>query len=144
MKQPHTASIPLVEERVRLSKRQVPSGKVRVRTIVDEVTEIAQATLLEESVDIRRVPVGKEIRSTPTIRTEGDVVIVPIVEEVLIVEKRLRLKEEIHIRRRIVPEPVKVPVSLRKQRAIVSRKRFDDTRRSAKTEGKRPRRKTDE
>ncbi len=37
------------------------------------------------------------------------------------VEKRLVLKEELHIRRRVAAETVEVPVTLRKQRAVVER-----------------------
>ena len=37
------------------------------------------------------------------------------------VEKRLVLKEELHIRRRVETETAEVPVTLRKQRAIVER-----------------------
>ena len=47
--------------------------------------------------------------------------IVPVLEEVLVVQKQLVLKEELHIRRRVETEAVEVPVSLRKQRAIVER-----------------------
>ena len=47
--------------------------------------------------------------------------IVPVVEEVLFVEKRLVLKEEMHIRRDVKTETVAVPVSLRKQEAVVER-----------------------
>ena len=45
----------------------------------------------------------------------------PVVEEVVVVEKRLVLKEEIHIRRTAQTEAVEVPVTLRKQRAVVER-----------------------
>jgi stress response protein YsnF len=44
-----------------------------------------------------------------------------VLEEVLVVEKRLVLKEELHIRRRVETETVEVPVTLRKQRAVVER-----------------------
>ena len=46
---------------------------------------------------------------------------VPDRGEVLEVEKRLVLKEELHIRRRVETETAEVPVTLRKQRAIVER-----------------------
>jgi stress response protein YsnF len=55
------------------------------------------------------------------VRTEGDVTILPILEEVLVVEKRLVLKEELHIRRHLARENVEVPVTLRKERAVVER-----------------------
>jgi stress response protein YsnF len=38
-----------------------------------------------------------------------------------VVEKRLVLKEELHIRRRVTHENVEVPVTLRKQRAVIER-----------------------
>jgi stress response protein YsnF len=53
------------------------------------------------------------------------VTIVPVLEEVLVVEKRLVLKEELHIRRRVDTESVEVPVTLRKQRAIIEREAQD-------------------
>ena len=47
--------------------------------------------------------------------------IIPILEEVLVVEKRLVLKEELHIRRSVTREDIEVPITLRKQRAMVER-----------------------
>jgi stress response protein YsnF len=38
-----------------------------------------------------------------------------------VVEKRLVLKEELHIRRSVTLENVEVPVTLRKQRAVIER-----------------------
>jgi stress response protein YsnF len=42
-------------------------------------------------------------------------------EEVLVIEKRLVLKEEVHIRQELSHETVEVPITLRKQRAVVER-----------------------
>lgn len=114
-------TIPLIEETLRVEKREVAAGRVRVRTVADTVEEIARATLDEEKVEVTRVPIDREIEVAPGVRTEGDVVIVPVLEEVLVVEKRLVLKEELHIRRRIAKENVEMPVTLRKQRAVVER-----------------------
>jgi uncharacterized protein (TIGR02271 family) len=125
----HTASeevIPLVEETATVGKRQVVTGRVRVRTITDTIEEIAQANVRQESVEVTRVPVDRVVETAPEIRTEGDVTILPVVEEVLVVEKRLVLKEELHIRRHIATETVEVPVTLRKQRAVVERTDPDD------------------
>ena len=44
--------------------------------------------------------------------------IVPVLEEV-VVQKQLVLKEELHVQWQLETEAVEVPVSLRKQRAIV-------------------------
>ena len=118
--------IPLVEETAIVDTRQVITGRVRVQTITDTIEELAQAEVLQEIVEVTRVPIDQVVATAPEIRTEGDVTIVPMLEEVLVVEKRLVLKEELHIRRRVGTETIEVPVTLRKQRAIVEREAPDD------------------
>src|SRR5438552_9426726 len=112
---------PVVEEEARIEKRAVLAGKVHIRTPVDMSSEIASAILTEQTVEITRVPVNKVIEKAPAVRTENDTIIIPVLEEVLVVEKQLILKEELHVRRRMTEERVEVPVSLRKQRAVVER-----------------------
>ena len=114
-------SIPIVEEELRLDKREAVTGRVRVRTVVEVVEEMAQASLDEETVEVTRVPVDRMVDEAPAIRTENDVTIVPVLEEVLVVEKRLVLKEELRIRLQTRSEDVQIPVQLRKQRAVVER-----------------------
>ena len=116
-----------MEETATVGKRQVETetetGRVRVQTVTDTLEELARADVQRETVEVTRVPVDRMIESAPEIRTEGDVTILPVVEEVLVFEKRLVLKEELHIRRR-----VEVPVTLRKQRAVVEREASMDPR----------------
>jgi stress response protein YsnF len=123
---PDSEAIPIVEEELRLDKCEVATGKVRVSTVVDVVEELAQASLEEETVEVTRVPIDRAIEEAPAIRTEDGVTIIPILEEILVVEKRLVLKEELHIRRHTRSEEVKVPIKLRKQRAVVERLPADD------------------
>jgi uncharacterized protein (TIGR02271 family) len=113
--------LPLLEEELRVDKRSVTTGKVRVRSVVDTVEEVARAALEGERVEVTRVPVDKEVNVAPSMRTEGDLTIIPVLEEILVVEKRLVLKEELHIRRHRTHENVEVPVTLRKQRAVIER-----------------------
>src|SRR5215217_2223828 len=115
--------VPVMEEELRVDKRDVVTGKIQVRTIVESFDKIARATLEGEQIEVTRVPIGKELQMVPEQRTEGDVLIIPVVEEMLVVEKRLVLKEELHIRRRTTQEHVEVPVTLRKQRAVVEHTR---------------------
>jgi stress response protein YsnF len=117
--------LPLVEETATIHKREVVTGKVRVRTVTDNAEELAKATLQSDTIEVTRVPIDKVVETAPEIRTEGDLTIVPVLEEVLVVTKQLVLKEELHIRRRVETETVEVPVSLRKQRAIVEREAPD-------------------
>jgi uncharacterized protein (TIGR02271 family) len=114
-------AIPLVEETMRVDKRETVSGKVRVRTEVDSVEQVVRETLSDETVAVTRVPVNQRIEQIPEVRTENGVTILPIIEERLVVEKQLFLKEELHIRRDVKTETVEVPVTLRSERAIVER-----------------------
>jgi uncharacterized protein (TIGR02271 family) len=118
--QPET-SIPLVEEEAHVGKRTRTTGRVRIRTEVDEVEQLVAAELMQERVEVERVPVDHIVDAAPPVRTEGDVTIVPVLEEVLVVEKRLVLKEELRIRRSRRQETEEIPVRLRKQRAVVER-----------------------
>ena len=121
-----TEVIPIAEEKLRLDKREVTTGKVRVRTSVDVETELVKATLDGETVEVTRVPVDRIVDRAPEVRVENDVTIIPILEEVLVVEKRLVLKEELHVHKRRTTEDVETSVELRKQRAIIERVPLDD------------------
>lgn len=114
-------TIPLVEEHLEVSTRKVETGRVRVETQTDLIEELAQAQLESTNVDVVRVPVNEVVSRAPDIRTVGDVTIIPVLEEILVVEKRLVLKEELHVTRRVTTEDVTLPVSLRKQRAVITR-----------------------
>ena len=113
--------IPLVEERIRIDKRAVETGRVRIRTHVDEERVWVREDLEREHVDVVRVPIDREVGVAPQVRVEGDVVIVPVVEEVVVVERRLILKEELHVRRRTTTERIEEPVVVRRTRAEVER-----------------------
>jgi uncharacterized protein (TIGR02271 family) len=121
-----TEVIPLAEEELRIGKRQVATGKVRVSTKVDVVEELARATLDTETVEVTRVPIDRMVDQAPEIRTENDVTIIPILEEVLVVEKRLVLKEELHVRKRTTAEDFETTVQLRKQSAVIERIAADE------------------
>src|SRR5215211_4768300 len=71
---------PAAEER-HVEKRQVATGRVTVRTTTEVSEEVARATLEGESVEVTRVPVNREIDAASSIRTDGDVTIIPVVEE---------------------------------------------------------------
>ncbi len=116
-----SVAIPLVEERVTVGKRVVETGEVRVRTVIEERSELAGADLLREKVAVERVPRNEEVAAVPPVREENGVTIVPVVEERLVVEKKLFLVEEIRLVRRSVTERLEMPVTLRAQRAVVER-----------------------
>ena len=114
----------LLEEQLKVTKRQVLTGSVRVRIEVDEVEHLVSQELEGERVEVTRVPVDRLLEAgtvLPSMRTEGRITIIPIVEEILVIEKRLRIKEELHITRHDSVEMAEIPVVVRKHRAIVER-----------------------
>ena len=116
--------LPLVEERLHVTKRDVVAGRVRVRTGTDVAEELVRQELQGERVEVERVPVDRLVEpgaQAPGVRTEGDVTIVPVLEEVLVVEKRLLVKEELRITRHATREVAEIPVTVRRQRAVVER-----------------------
>jgi uncharacterized protein (TIGR02271 family) len=113
--------LPIVEETVTLDKRDVVTERIRVHTRTSTQQELVSAALERIDVEVTRVPVEREIDAAPPIRTEGDVTIIPVVEEILVVEKRLVLREEIHVRQIATTQSVEVPLTLRKQEAVIDR-----------------------
>lgn len=114
--------IPLVEERVRVEKHEVTTGRVRVVTHTETVEEAARAVLEGEEADVSVVEIDQPVTgAAPGMRTENGVIIIPVLEEVLVVEKRLVLKREIRIAKRATSETVEIPVTLRKQQAKIER-----------------------
>ena len=117
--------LPLVEEALRVGKRQVETGRVRVSVITDIEEQVVRETLRSERTEIERVPIGRELAEgepAPAMRQEPDgTVVVPVMEEILVVERRLVLREEIRMRLVAVDEAVEQSVTVRKQRASVER-----------------------
>lgn len=115
--------VPLVEERVQVEKVEVETDRVRVRTVVDEHSETVEQVLQTGRLDVRHIPLDQEVGEAPAPRQDGDTLIVSIVEERLV--KRLFLVEEVHITQSSHAEAVRVPVSLRRMRAVVEQDAAD-------------------
>ncbi len=88
----------VMEEALRVEKREVESGRARVHVTVSEHDQAIETMLTRRDLSIERVPVGREVDAAPPSRLEGDVLIVPVMEEIAVVVKRLVLKEELRIR----------------------------------------------
>ena len=113
--------IPVTEERARVDKQMIERGVVKVSTSIKHSEHLLTQTLRQEDVDIRRVPVDREVEAMPDVRQEGDVTVIPIVEERAVLVKRLVLVEELHVHRRTISKVVQVPVSLRSTEISVER-----------------------
>jgi uncharacterized protein (TIGR02271 family) len=118
--------IPVVEERVRVGKRDRETGRVRLVKTVREERSTIDEPLIREHVDVERVEVNRPIEGPVESDYEGDTLVIPVLEEVLYVEKRLMLKEELRITRRRVEERHPEDVTLRKEEVRVERLEGDD------------------
>jgi uncharacterized protein (TIGR02271 family) len=114
-------TIPIVNEQLLVEKRQVLDGTVEVRTFTELVDESFEMNLDRTEISVKRIPFDVFVDVAPSIRTEGDVTILPVLEERLVVQKRLVLVEEVHIRRTTMTTNERVDAVLRKQRATVER-----------------------
>ncbi|HSU24770.1 MAG TPA: YsnF/AvaK domain-containing protein [Pyrinomonadaceae bacterium] len=94
-----TAVIPVIQEQATAYKRVVETGKVRISKHVREYEELVDIPHFQEEVKVERVPVNQFVETAPSVRTEGDVTIIPILEEKYVLEKKLVLVEELHIRK---------------------------------------------
>lgn len=118
------ATVQVVEERARISIEETETGRVRVRTRTESIEQVVTESLHSNLVGVQRVPVNRMLaldELPPRIREEGGVTVIPVFEEILVVEKRLVLVEEVHVRNTARGESVEIPVTLRKQHALVER-----------------------
>jgi uncharacterized protein (TIGR02271 family) len=113
--------IPLAAEEVAVSKRAVETGRVRVARVTHEREQTIDELLTSVAVDVSRTPIGQPVDTIPSVREEGDTIVIPVVEEVLVVERRLFLKEEVRVRRVRTTEQHRETVMLRHQEAVVTR-----------------------
>jgi len=117
--------LPLIEEALRVGKRQVEIGRVRVSIATDTEERLVRETLRSERVEVERVAVGRELTAgepAPLARREKDgTLVVPVLEEMLVIERRLVLREELRLRTVAAEDTVEQHVTLRRQRVEVER-----------------------
>ena len=111
--------VPVVEERLEVTKRPTAAGELLVHTRVEQAEQRIPVSLLREEVEVQRVPVNRVLEAAEApvgTRTEGEWLIVPVIEEEVVVEKRLVLREEVRIRTRRTTEEQEIRETVRRQR----------------------------
>jgi uncharacterized protein (TIGR02271 family) len=111
----------LLAEELTVGKEAFETGRVRVSKQTHTREVAVDEALLRESAEIETIPIGRQIFEMPSVRHEGETIIVPIVEEVIHTERRLMLKEEVRITRKKTTEQFHDRVTLRYQEAVVTR-----------------------
>jgi uncharacterized protein (TIGR02271 family) len=88
----------MAEERLRVSKRDVIFGRVRVRSYVMETPVQEQVTLREERVSVERRPVDRALSDADQVFQERTIEVEERGEEA-VVFKEARVTEEVMIRK---------------------------------------------
>ena len=94
-----TATVPVIEEELRVGKRTVGKDNVRIRTYVDRDEVEEQVTLTKESIDVDRRSVNREVSSADLDAFEEGVVEVTATAEEVVTDKVARVVEEVTIRK---------------------------------------------
>ena len=104
--------IPIVEERLRIGKRQLDRGGVRVRSYVVETPVDEQVSLRDEHVDVERRAVNTPVADTADLFQERSMEMTETAEQ-LVVGKEARVVEEITLHKDSVEHVETVNESVR-------------------------------
>jgi uncharacterized protein (TIGR02271 family) len=91
-------AIPIVEERLRVGKREAGGGRVRVRSYVVETPVEEQVTLRQERVDVERRPVDRPVTDADRQFQERTIEATATAEEA-VASKEARVTEEVVVRK---------------------------------------------
>jgi uncharacterized protein (TIGR02271 family) len=116
--------IPVIEEEIYVGKKVVETGRVVISKAVDEVKESINIELLHDEHTVEHVAINELVDSMPSIRYEGQTVIIPVLKEVLV--KRVLLVEEIRITKRVVQTNEEQEFSLRREKVTVDHVHHND------------------
>ena len=113
--------VPLVEEQLKVTKRTVATGKVRLEKKVEAYDVTFDEPLAVSTWKVERVPLGQVVATAPPVRQEGQVTIYPLVEERMVLTKELILVEEIRVTREISERRNPQTVTLRREHLNIER-----------------------
>jgi uncharacterized protein (TIGR02271 family) len=114
--------IPVVEERLEVSRERVETGRVRIRKSVEAREVVVDDPLKRETVRVEHVPINQVVTGdVPQVREEGDVTVIPILEERVVTRTELVLVEEVRIHRDHSEYHDPQRVTLRKEVVAVER-----------------------
>lgn len=113
--------IPVLVEELNLAKRVVETGRIRVHKQVEEREVTVDEPLIEDHIEIDRVPINELIDRPLRPRIEGDTTIIPVLREVIVVQKQLLLVEEVRLTRRQTEVRRPQPVTLRSETVHIER-----------------------
>ena len=114
------AHVQLKSEELKVGKREVEYGGVRLRKIVRTETVNQPIELTREEIEIERVPVEGSSRA-PDAKFGEEEIYIPLRRQEAVVEKDVRAREEVHIGKRTETERQQVSDSVRHEDVEIER-----------------------
>jgi len=114
------SNLQLAEEQLRISKRDVEAGGVRLRKIVRTETVNQPVELRREEIVVERVPAGQATRTEAHAFEEQEIYI-PLRREEAIVQKEVRVREEVRARKESQTDTQQVSESVRREDVDIQR-----------------------
>jgi uncharacterized protein (TIGR02271 family) len=128
-REPRDARVTLKSEDVKVGKREVEYGGVRLRKVVRTETVNRPVELSREEVVVERVPAeGREHRSGAGEKFAGEEVYIPLRREEAVVEKTVRDREQVRVGKKRETEHRDVQETVRREDVEIDR---DDGRHPA-------------
>lgn len=118
-----SVTIPVIEEKVRVDKKMVETGKVRINKKVKEEEVTIDTALEREVVEVERVAVNQLVDAPPGVKQEGDTLIIPVLKEVVVT--KLMVVEEIRVTVKTVEVPSHHTTTLLKEEINIEREHRD-------------------
>ena len=109
-----SANVELHEEQVKVGKRQVEAGGVRLRKVIRTETVNQPVELQREEIVIERVPASGEAHAGTSEFQQEDIFI-PLRREEAIVEKETRVREEVRVSKKAQTERQNISQQVRRE-----------------------------
>ncbi|MBE7157996.1 MAG: PRC and DUF2382 domain-containing protein [Rhodospirillales bacterium] len=116
-----TIEVPLTEEQVKVGKRTVDAGQVRLRKIVRTEIVNQPVEVKREDVVVERVPAGEVRSGTGTSDFKEEVIDVPLSREEVVVSKDAQVTGAVRVKKTAETETQQVSEQVRKEDVEVLR-----------------------
>ena len=116
--------VPLIEERLKVTTREIDLGERDIHKTVESVEETWYEPVVHEEVEVERVRVRRNVAAPEQPHEEGEWLVIPVMEEVIVIQKQLVVVEEIRIRKQPVTEQQEVRETVRRERVSVEDRRI--------------------
>jgi uncharacterized protein (TIGR02271 family) len=116
-----SANVKLHEEKVKVGKRQVEAGGVRLRKIIRTETVNQPVELHREEIVVERVPATQSGDQPGTTMFQQEDIFIPLRREEPVVQKEARVREEVRVSKKAQTERQNVSEQVRKEDVEVQR-----------------------